>query len=277
MKNRVINDSVNRITQHYGNGHNGVDLGWRTDESQNKVYANCKGVVYEIQTGIGNIPGATGVKSWGNYVLIKHPNGMFTRYAHLQEIYVSVNQEVNENSCIGLIGNTGNSRGRHLHFEVAKGYSSSTRINPEPYLDKAVYSENRLKYRTYDNVKNKWLPEVEIGDGGYAGNFGDSVGGIQARLSNDSRITIQSHILNSGWLSPITKWDDTSNGYSGIKGKSIDAVMIKADNYKIEYRVHLKNSNRWLGWVNGFDKNDYKNGYAGNIGEAIDAIQIRVV
>ena len=122
MKNRVINDSVNRITQHYGNGHNAVDLGWRTDESQNKVYANCKGVVYEIQTGIGNIPGATGVKSWGNYVLIKHPNGMFTRYAHLQEIYVSVNQEVDENTCVGLIGESGNVTARHLHFEVSKSY-----------------------------------------------------------------------------------------------------------------------------------------------------------
>ena len=276
MKNRVINDSVNRITQHYGNGHNAVDLGWRTDESQNKVYANCKGVVYEIQTGIGNIPGATGVKSWGNYVLIKHPNGMFTRYAHLQEIYVSVNQEVNENSCIGLIGNTGNSRGRHLHFEVAKGYSSSTRINPEPYLDKAVYSENRLKYRTYDNVKNKWLPIVEGADD-YAGNRKNSIGGIQVKMSDGSTIRIKSHIKGGNWLGEITKWDNNSNGYSGIYGKKIDCIAVKCDNHKIEYRVHLLNENRWLNWVNGYNINDSKNGYAGNKGQEIDEVQIRVV
>lgn len=276
MKNRVINDSVNRITQHYGNGHNAVDLGWRTDESQNKVYANCKGVVYEIQTGIGNIPGATGVKSWGNYVLIKHPNGMFTRYAHLQEVYVSINQEVDENSCIGLIGNTGNSRGRHLHFEVAKGYSSSTRINPEPYLDKAVYSENRLKYRTYDNVKNKWLPIVEGADD-YAGNRKNSIGGIQAKMSDGSTIRIKSHIKGGNWLGEITKWDNNSNGYSGIYGKKIDCIAVKCDNHKIEYRVHLLNENRWLNWVNGYNINDSKNGYAGNKGQEIDEVQIRVV
>ena len=266
MKNRVINDSVNRITQHYGNGHNAVDLGWRTDESQNKVYANCKGVVYEIQTGIGNIPGATGVKSWGNYVLIKHPNGMFTRYAHLQEIYVSVNQEVDENSCIGLIGNTGNSRGRHLHFEVAKGYSSSTRINPEPYLDKAVYSENRLKYRTYDNVNNKWLPEVEIGDGGYAGNFGNGVSGL---MIQGKRYRVHDKVKNK-WLGWIEQYNanDSINGYAGNLPNDIDGVQIEDSTY----RVHIKGQG-WLAWVNKVDNTS--SGYAGIYGKTIDAIQIK--
>jgi hypothetical protein len=46
MKDRVINDSTNRITQGYKAGvHNGIDLGWRTDESQNQVHPNCAGTV----------------------------------------------------------------------------------------------------------------------------------------------------------------------------------------------------------------------------------------
>lgn len=177
----------------------------------------------------------------------------------------------------------GNKDNQVKKCQYSLGFSQILGYGTPDYGDTPTPVDNRpnVVYQTYDNTKGKWLGVItNYNDSniyGYAGNFGDSVGGIKARLSNDSRITIQSHILNSGWLSPITKWDDTSNGYSGIKGKSIDAVMIKADNYKIEYRVHLKNSNRWLGWVNGFDKNDYKNGYAGNIGEAIDAIQIRVV
>lgn len=141
MTDRVINESSKRITQAYG-GHNGVDLGWRQDENQNKVYANCKGTVVEIQDGLGNLQGSTGVQSWGNYVLIKHGNGYHSRYAHLKSgILVKKGQEVDENTQLGVIGDSGNAYGRHLHFEVATGYSSTTRVDPTPYLTKAIYEE----------------------------------------------------------------------------------------------------------------------------------------
>lgn len=139
MTDRVINESSKRITQAYG-GHNGVDLGWRQDENQNKVYANCKGIVVEVVDGLGNLQGSTGVKSWGNYVLIKHGNGYHSRYAHLKSgILVKKGQEVDENTQLGVIGDSGNAYGRHLHFEVATGYSSATRIDPTPYLTKPIY------------------------------------------------------------------------------------------------------------------------------------------
>ena len=139
MTDRVINESSKRITQAYG-GHNGVDLGWRQDENENKVYANCKGTVVEIQDGLGNLQGSTGVQSWGNYVLIKHGNGYHSRYAHLKSgILVKKGQEVDENTQLGVIGDSGNAYGRHLHFEVATGYSSATRIDPTPYLTKPIY------------------------------------------------------------------------------------------------------------------------------------------
>ena len=141
MTDRVINESSKRITQAYG-GHNGVDLGWRQDENQNKVYANCKGTVVEVVDGLGNLQGSTGVKSWGNYVLIKHGNGYHSRYAHLKSgILVKKGQEVDENTQLGVIGDSGNAYGRHLHFEVATGYSSTTRVDPTPYLTKAIYEE----------------------------------------------------------------------------------------------------------------------------------------
>ena len=141
--NRVITNSVNRITKHFGGSHKGVDLGWSGNEKNNYVHANCKGVVIEIVDGKNRNIFATGASSWGNYVLIKHPNGMYTRYAHLIKytIPVKVGQEVDENTIIGTMGTSGVTYGRHLHFEVATGYSSATRINPEPYLSKAVYEE----------------------------------------------------------------------------------------------------------------------------------------
>ena len=141
MTDRVINESSKRITQAYG-GHNGVDLGYRANEEENKVYANCKGTVVETVDGLGNLQGSTGVKSWGNYVLIKHPNGMYSRYAHLKSsILVKKGQEVDEHTQLGVIGDSGNAYGRHLHFEVATGYSSTTRIDPTSYLTKPIYEE----------------------------------------------------------------------------------------------------------------------------------------
>lgn len=144
MTDRVINESSKRITCAYEGyaGHKGVDLGWRQDESQNKVYANCKGTVVEVQDGLDRIAGASGVKSWGNYVLVKHSNCMYSRYCHMKKgLLVKKGQEVDENTQLGIIGDSGNTTARHLHFEVQTDYNSSTRINPTEYLTKAIYEE----------------------------------------------------------------------------------------------------------------------------------------
>ncbi len=144
MTDRVINESSKRITCGYNGypGHKGVDLGWRQDENQNKVYANCKGTVVEIQDGLDRVPGSSGVKSWGNYVLVKHSNGMYSRYCHMKKgLLVKKGQEVDENTQLGIIGDSGNTTARHLHFEVQTDYNSSTRINPTEYLTKAIYEE----------------------------------------------------------------------------------------------------------------------------------------
>ncbi len=150
---RVINDSENRITcgwQGY-KGHNGVDLGWRVDEVQNNIYANCKGKVIDIKDGLGTLPLAD--KSWGNYVLIEHPNGMKSRYAHLRKgtIKVNVGQEVDENTILAVIGESGSVNGRHLHFEV---YRDNDRIDPTEYLTKPIYEEkNEEQPKTDDTYK----------------------------------------------------------------------------------------------------------------------------
>ena len=68
---------------------------------------------------------------------------MFSRYAHLQKgtIAVKIGEEVDENTYLGIMGDSGITYGRHCHYEVATGYSSTTRIDPTPYLTKAVYEE----------------------------------------------------------------------------------------------------------------------------------------
>lgn len=140
----VLYDAGNRITQHYQAGsHNGVDLGWNTErytEEQNfNVYANSYGIVETVVDGLPNLPNSAGtVQSWGNYVRINHQNGYKSRYAHLAigvSNYVQEGDVVNSNTLIGIMGNTGHSFGRHLHFEVSEG---DLRINPEPFLERPI-------------------------------------------------------------------------------------------------------------------------------------------
>lgn len=56
--------------------------------------------------------------SYGNVIVIRHSNGLETYYAHLSKINVEIDQYVYAGQSIGLGGNTGRSRGSHLHFEV---------------------------------------------------------------------------------------------------------------------------------------------------------------
>lgn len=262
MEDRVINRSSKRITQHYKVGvHKGVDLGYNgTNEEQNKVYANCEGVVYETRDGYGRNIKSKGVATWGNYVYVKHPNGMFTRYAHLQKgLFVKKGQKVDENTCLGIIGISGKAYARHLHYEVSTGYSSAKRINPEPYLTKPVYEKPTKKgeyYWVYDNKKNKWLPKVKIGSNDYAGNIGNSISGL---VIENHRYRV--HDKKKGyWLS----WINGTEDYAGNLSNDIDAIQIENATYK----VYDNKKKKWLPIVVGTKD------YAGNIGNSIGAIQI---
>lgn len=188
---RVIYNSENRITQHYKPGiHHGVDLGYNgKDENKNIIYANCKGIVYEIVDGLDNIKNPTGVKKWGNYVYIKHPNGMYTRYAHLKKktIKVKKGQTVDEKTILGIMGDSGHATARHLHFEVSKGYSSSKRINPERYLLDPVYKSEKTTYKgtfpyvpTNSSLK-RGMKNVEVG---YLQKFLNWVNGCNLSIDN---------------------------------------------------------------------------------------------
>lgn len=68
--------------------------------------------------------------SYGNYVAIAHYDGSKTLYAHMKARAVSEGAGVSQGATIGYVGSTGSSTGNHLHFEIWKGSSSSTRTNP---------------------------------------------------------------------------------------------------------------------------------------------------
>lgn len=68
---------------------------------------------------------------YGNMVQIDHGNGYVTLYAHLTAVFVKMCQPVAQGSQIGTVGNTGNSFGAHLHFEIR---SNGASVNPLGYV-----------------------------------------------------------------------------------------------------------------------------------------------
>jgi murein DD-endopeptidase MepM/ murein hydrolase activator NlpD len=57
-------------------------------------------------------------KAYGNYVVVRHYNGLETTYAHLSKILVKVNDNIKSGDLLGWGGNTGRSTGPHLHYEI---------------------------------------------------------------------------------------------------------------------------------------------------------------
>jgi murein DD-endopeptidase MepM/ murein hydrolase activator NlpD len=100
--------------------HKGIDLS--TYRSGDSIVATADGQVVTIDYDDG----------FGNYVIIKHKHGYYTRYAHMLSSRVKVGQRVQQGEVIGYIGNTGLSTGPHLHYEVHIG---SDVVDPYKYIN----------------------------------------------------------------------------------------------------------------------------------------------
>ena len=78
---------------------------------------------------------------YGNFIMIKHSNSLYTCYGHLSGYKVSSGQTVTRGQAIATSGNTGVSTGPHLHFEVRTNGSYDSRVNPLNYISDSVYSK----------------------------------------------------------------------------------------------------------------------------------------
>ncbi len=90
-------------------GYNGIDIGAR---SGTPIYAAAGGTVVVAKNDDGYNGG------YGNYVVITHPNGTQTLYAHMSSTATTGGASVAKGDVIGYVGSTGRSTGNHLHFEV---------------------------------------------------------------------------------------------------------------------------------------------------------------
>ena len=100
-------------------GHYAIDISASTGQS---VYAADNGVVVSASYNA----------AYGNVILINHKNGYYTRYAHLNSMNVKDGDIVEAGQLIGGAGNTGNSTGTHLHFEIRTNTGSQPSYAPNP-------------------------------------------------------------------------------------------------------------------------------------------------
>lgn len=102
-----------------GRGHKGMDIA-----------APAGTPIYAAEGGTVITAGKSG-SGYGNYIVIRHNNGLETLYAHCSALYVTQGETVAAGEHIAAVGRTGNSTGNHLHFEVHK---NGVFVDPANYI-----------------------------------------------------------------------------------------------------------------------------------------------
>ncbi len=113
--------------------HNGADFGA-------PLGTPVKSALSGVVVGTGNTDAYPGCYSFGKWVMVKHPNGLSTIYAHLSLIKASEGQNVATGEVLGYSGNTGYSTGPHLHL----GVYATQGVRIEKYVNSRGCKEARM-------------------------------------------------------------------------------------------------------------------------------------
>ncbi|MEU6488074.1 M23 family metallopeptidase [Streptomyces sp. NPDC046887] len=122
----TLSASYNQGGAMWAHKHSGQDFAVPTGTT---VKAAAAGTVVKAgPNGAGDGP------AYGNAIVIKHANGKYSQYAHLSKVNVSIGETVKANEAIAKSGNTGNSSGPHLHFEIRTTPNYGSALNPAAFL-----------------------------------------------------------------------------------------------------------------------------------------------
>lgn len=136
---------------------------------------------------------------YGNYVVIRHNNGLETIYGHLSKQLVKGDQEVKAGEPIGLGGNTGRSFGSHLHFETRLAGEA---INPELLFDFPAQDVTCDFYTFHKEDSGNATSVLAANQRGGATHFykvqkGETLTAIAAKLGVDEETLAKNNRLKS--------------------------------------------------------------------------------
>ena len=170
---------VVKITSNYGDTegrnvpHGGIDIGNGGNGSGviNIIASKSGEVIYPTdisQTQYADNANSKDGDGYGNYIIIKHSDGSYTLYAHLAQnsINVMVGDVVSQGQVIAKMGNSGNSTGAHLHFEVRIGTDApSGKVNPLDHVNidnprPMAYGESSFSLETTTLSKEEFVARM---------------------------------------------------------------------------------------------------------------------
>ena len=249
MSEHVLATMNESVSYEYSSNHKALDL-IPSDGGETDIIAFYEGTV---EVAVSNEKytnhNSTGNATYGNYVIIKHPNGYKTLYAHLKygSVSVKVGNYVSKGQRIATIGQTGNAYGVHLHFEI-RG-PDNVRVNPNDYL----WKENNV-FISNDNIDNSLNNEDEVSDTANASD--DSVLTVnedEVQNGDEDKIVDEEEKVNSDTKETLKNEnvnlnnDDYLKNTSYVGGSIVDGLKSLSEDSSFDHRAVLA-------WANGIDE-----------------------
>jgi murein DD-endopeptidase MepM/ murein hydrolase activator NlpD len=166
------------VTDLYGTRHGhhkGIDI---AGEFKTPIHSVDKGVVTKSYYS----------GSYGHVVFIKHDNNLETVYAHLNKRNVKEGQVVKQGDIIGLMGNTGDSSGVHLHFEIHEEkwtYEKENAVDPVLALGEAAVGQPVVAMEQKSNeVSLETIAKLRLTEDTFINNQGENVSAESVKIDS---------------------------------------------------------------------------------------------
>lgn len=237
LRTRLLGGEYLEVTQMYNEGvHNGIDVVGK-NYTCDYIRAHSKGVVIGVRKDCNDFENG----SYGNYVLLYHGNGYQTLYGHMEygSVHVNVGDSVNKGEVIGYMGNTGESFGAHLHFEVRH---NGNRIDPYPYINSDLPNTYEEPEKDVETLAHEVI-EGKYGNGEERKQaLGDRYAEVQARVNE---------ILAPAPKPSVDILDLVRKTIRGDFGNGEERKQALGENYsEVQREVNLNFQNGTTSWDN---------------------------